>query len=60
MGLSNRELQFRLFYSIIVAGKNAKFAENVTKRLFQAEKKNPFNVVKEWVDEGKLRKIKRS
>jgi thermostable 8-oxoguanine DNA glycosylase len=54
MGLSNRELQFRLFYSIIVAGKNAKFAENVTKKLFRAEKKNPFNVVKEWVEQGSL------
>jgi thermostable 8-oxoguanine DNA glycosylase len=54
MELSNRELQFRLFYSIIVAGKNAKFAENVTKKLFRVEKKNPFNVVRDWIKEGKL------
>lgn len=54
MNLSNRELQFRIFYSIIVAGKNAKFAENVTKKLFQSKKKSPFNVVREWIDNGEL------
>lgn len=54
MELNNRELQFRIFYSIIVAGKNAKFAENVTKRLFRAERKTPFNVVRQWIEEGVL------
>lgn len=54
MKFSDRELQFRLFYSIIVAGKNAKFAENVTKKLFSDEEKTPFEVVKEWVVKGEL------
>jgi len=43
-----RELQLKLLYSIIVAGKSAKFAENVIDKLFSHSNMEPFLVLKDW------------
>lgn len=53
--LDDRELQARLIFSVVVAGKNAKFARNVIEKLFSKTKKLPFEVVKDWVKGGTLR-----
>lgn len=49
------ELQFRIIYAIIVAGKSAKFAEGAIKKLFPCRKEvNPFNIIRKWIDEQRL------
>lgn len=54
--LDDRELQARLIFSVVVAGKNAKFARNVIDKLFGKYKKLPFDVVRQWVKDGSLEK----
>lgn len=54
--LDDKELQARLIFSVVVAGKNAKFARNVIDKLFGKYKKLPFDVVKQWVKDGSLEK----
>lgn len=51
-----KELQYRIIYAIIVAGKNAKFAEAATKRLFPAlsDQQYPFDIVRNWVVSDQL------
>jgi hypothetical protein len=47
--LSDRELQWRIIYSVIVAGKSARFAENAIRKLFgEYEEREPFEVVRSW------------
>src|SRR5438105_2125934 len=53
--LDDRELQARLIFSVVVAGKNASFARNVIDKLFGKYKALPFDVVKRWVKSGELR-----
>jgi len=53
--LSNKELQFRIIYSIIVAGKSAGFAENATKKLFQDFQDEPFDIIRNWINNGILK-----
>jgi len=48
------ELECRILYAIIVAGKSAKFAEQAFKRLFGQPAYSPFAVVRAWVQEGVL------
>jgi len=43
-----KELQLKLLYSIIVAGKSAKFAENVIEKLFSYSEMEPFLILKDW------------
>jgi thermostable 8-oxoguanine DNA glycosylase len=54
--LNERDLQARLIFSVIVAGKNAKFANNVIDKLFGKTKQLPFNAVRQWIKEGSLRR----
>ena len=54
--LSERDLQARLIFSVVVAGKNAKFANNVIDKLFGKTKQLPFNAVRQWIKEGSLRR----
>lgn len=49
MELTEEELQYRIIYSIIVAGKNAKFAEQAAKKLFPDSSETPFDVIRRWV-----------
>ena len=46
--MSDRELQWRIIYSIIVAGKSAKFAENAIRKLFSGYDEPPFEMIKIW------------
>jgi len=48
--MTDRELQYRLIYSIVVAGKSAKFAENVLVKLFGAYPEEPFVLIKRWIE----------
>lgn len=50
-----RELQLKLLYTVIVAGKSAKFANNVIKKLFGGYEELPFDIIRGWIDDGKLR-----
>lgn len=53
--LSDYELQHRLVYSILVAGKSAKFAENVMERLFSTwSGGSPFEIIKKVISEARL------
>lgn len=52
-----RELQLKLLYSVIVAGKSAKFAEAVIEKLFSHSKMPPFLVLKDW-DNNEILEIK--
>lgn len=47
------ELQARLIYALVVAGKSAKFAEKVVRRLFSF-RELPFDTIKDWVQWGML------
>jgi thermostable 8-oxoguanine DNA glycosylase len=49
-----RELQLKLLYSIIVAGKSAKFAEAVIHKLFSHSNMPPFAILKDWINYGIL------
>jgi len=49
--LSEAELQWRIIYSAIVAGKSARFAENAIRKLFSGHKENPFDIIKAWCRE---------
>ena len=51
--LTEWELQARLVFSVVVAGKNAKFARNVISRLFTADEL-PFDSIREWIEIGTL------
>lgn len=51
--LTEWELQARLVFSVIVAGKNAKFARNVISKLFVPEEL-PFTTLRRWIWAGKL------
>lgn len=53
--LNDRELQARLIFSVIVAGKNAKFANNVIDKLFSEYKKLPFDIIRGWIKDGILK-----
>lgn len=53
MNLTEKELQYRIIYSIIVAGKNARFAENATKKLFNNDIM-PFEQIKIWIENSSL------
>lgn len=46
--LSEGELQWRIIYSAIVAGKSARFAENAVRKLFGEYGENPFDVILAW------------
>lgn len=48
------ELQSRLIFSVIVAGKTAVFARNVIDKLFSKYKKLPFDIIDQWIKEDKL------
>lgn len=50
--LDNEELEARLIYSIIVAGKSAKFAEGVMQRLGLWQ--DPFQIIRSWIEKGLL------
>lgn len=53
--MTDQELQLRLLYAVIVAGKSAKFAEQAMARLFVGLGGNlPFDRVRAWVAEGAL------
>jgi thermostable 8-oxoguanine DNA glycosylase len=48
------ELECRVLYAIIVAGKSARFADQAFKRLFGQPTGSPFDVVRAWIKEGVL------
>lgn len=54
--MSEQEMQLKLLFSVIVAGKNAKFAMNVLRNLFSKYDDDilPFDLIKQWTKEGKL------
>ncbi|MBA4136732.1 MAG: hypothetical protein C0518_05390 [Opitutus sp.] len=58
--MSTAELQYRLLYSMVVAGKSAKFADAVLRRLFKYEP--PFEAIRRWkqvgIIEAELRKAR--
>lgn len=47
--MTERDLQLRLIFSVVVAGKNAKFAHNVCDKLFGNFKMLPFDVIHHWI-----------
>lgn len=51
MDISDKELQYRIIYSVIVAGKNAKFAEKKTKELLKDMDlgETPFHIIGRWM-----------
>lgn len=51
MDISDKELQYRIIYAIIVAGKNAKFAEKKTKELLKDMymEEMPFHIISRWM-----------
>jgi len=49
-----RELQLKLIYAMVVAGKNAKFANKVMKKLFDGREGEPFDIIRKWIEEDKL------
>lgn len=49
------ELQYRMLYSLVVAGKSAKFARAVMKKLMEGTYSLPFDVVRQKCATGKLR-----
>ena len=51
--LSEWEIQARLIFSVIVAGKNAKFARNVISKLF-TDDELPFDTIYRWIKKGYL------
>jgi hypothetical protein len=53
--MTDRELQLRLLYAIVVAGKSAKFAEQAMARLFAGlGDRLPFDLICAWVADGSL------
>jgi 3-methyladenine DNA glycosylase/8-oxoguanine DNA glycosylase len=53
--MTDQELQLRLLYAIIVAGKSAKFAEQAMARLFAGLGGGlPFDWIRAWVADGSL------
>lgn len=48
-------LEWRLIYAIVVAGKNAKFADDVLKRLFPNEDVGPFDTIRDHILHQDLR-----
>lgn len=54
--LDEKQLQFKLIFSVVVAGKSAKFAKNVLDKLFGKTKQLPFNAVRQWIKDGSLRR----
>lgn len=54
--ITDRELEYRLIYSIIVAGKSAKFATNVVQKLFEWWPFNPFEAIRLWDSQDRLEK----
>jgi thermostable 8-oxoguanine DNA glycosylase len=53
--MTEHELQLRLLYAIIVAGKSAKFAEQAMNKLFTGlGDKLPFDIIKSWITENCL------
>ena len=53
-GISYVQLQFRIIYSIIVAGKSAKFAEKVMTNLLGIYSRPPFGQIQYWNENGRL------
>lgn len=51
--MTEAELQYRLIYSLVVAGKSAGFAENVM-RSFPFKEQSPFDAVRKWTRAGQL------
>lgn len=54
--MTKRELQLRLLYAILVAGKSAFFAEMKIKALFGGESGLPFDLLRGWIVDGSLEK----
>jgi thermostable 8-oxoguanine DNA glycosylase len=52
--MSDRDLQLRLIFSVVVAGKNAKFASNVLENLFGNIQQLPFDLIQHWINQGIL------
>lgn len=53
--MTNCELQYRICYAIVVAGKSADFARKALTRLFPAEfNETPFETIKAFIDTGHL------
>jgi len=53
--MSDKELQLRLLYAVIVAGKSAKFAEQAMVRLFSGLGDDlPFTKLRTWISDGSL------
>ena len=54
--ITDRELEYRICYAIIVAGKSAKFATSAVERLFPVDRnETPFEVIRDFVHCGHLR-----
>lgn len=52
--MNTAELEYRLLYSMVVAGKSATFAENVMDRFLQNDK-SPFALIRELEESGQLK-----
>jgi len=52
--MTGRELQLRLAYAVLVAGKSASFAEAKTQSLFGGSADLPFDMVRRWDEDGSL------
>jgi len=50
--LSDEEIEYRLIYAIIVAGKSASFVRNVMARLLKTNR--PFQEIRKYIKQGKL------
>jgi thermostable 8-oxoguanine DNA glycosylase len=57
--LTEWELQARLIFSVIVAGKSAKFARSVIAKLFTDDTTLPFTAIQRWIETGILEKVLR-
>lgn len=61
MDFTDRELQYRICYAVVVAGKNAKFADRVVRDLFDSHY-CPFDLIKFWsrISGGVERELRRA
>lgn len=53
--MTDRELQLRMLYAVLVAGKSARFAESKMQTLFGGTDEPPFVLIRRWDRNGELR-----
>jgi thermostable 8-oxoguanine DNA glycosylase len=55
--MSTAELEWRLIYAVIVAGKSARFTEGAMRRLALTSDRSPFRNVQQWITYNQLENV---